>query len=80
MDWMKWVLSALLAIFILLLATVGVAVWQDSNLPTFELKKDDWECVEEERRTHLQSMLVGKIMIMQPITNTVCLEYRRIGG
>lgn len=80
MNWFEWALGGMLVVLVLALAAVGVGAWKDSKRPTFELKKDDWECVKDERRTHLRPMLVGKVTIMQPVTNTVCLEYRRIGG
>ena len=80
MDFLEWVLVGVLAFVIALGALVFIAAWQDSERPTFELKKADWECVKAEHRTHLQPMLIGKMTIMQPITNTVCLEYRRTAG
>ena len=80
MDFVELVLAGLVVLVVLAVAAVGVGAWQESKRPTFELKKDDWECVKDERRTHLQPMLVGKVTIMQPVTTTVCLEYRRIGG
>jgi prepilin-type N-terminal cleavage/methylation domain-containing protein len=62
------------------LVAVGVGWYSDSQRPTMELKKDDWDCVKFEQRTHLQPMLVGKVTILQPMTWTVCVQYSRRAG
>lgn len=60
----------------ILVAVVGVVYW-DKQRPTIDLKKEDWECVKSDLRTHLLPMQVGKTTIMQAITSPVCVEYRR---
>ena len=80
LNWIDLFFGALVAVMILAVVSGGFVAWQNRNLPTFELKKEEWECVKDERRTHLQPLRVGKVGVMQPIANTVCVEYRRIGG
>lgn len=76
----SWIEAAIVAAIVLILVAVGWGAYSDSQRPTIEIKKDDWECVKSEQRTHLQPMLVGKVTIMQPMTSTVCVEYRRHAG
>ena len=76
----SWIEGVIVAAIVLVVVAVGWGAYSDSQRPTIEIKKDDWECVKSESRTHLQPMLVGKITILQPITNTVCMEYSRRAG
>ena len=80
LDVIDWVIAGVVVLLVLLLIGAGVEGWQESRRPTFDLKKDDWECVKHESRTHLQPMIVGKSTILMPMTTAVCIEYRRIGG
>ena len=73
-PWLKASIAA--AIALILTGALWVA-YNEYQRPTIELKKDDWECVKSEQRTHLQPMLVGKITILLPMTSAVCVEYRR---
>ena len=72
--------AGIVAAIILIGAAIGWEAYNDIQRPTIEIKKDDWECVKSEQRTHLQPMLIGNITILQPITSTVCLEYMRHAG
>jgi len=72
--------AVIVAVIVLIIAVVGWSLYSDSQRPTIEIKKDDWECVKSEPRQHLQPMLVGKTTILMPITTTVCVEYRRHAG
>jgi hypothetical protein len=77
MNRMEWIIVVILTgIF----AVVSVGLWKEINQPTFELKKGDWECVKPVYHTHIQPMFVGKIATMRTVKDTVCMEYRRIGG
>ena len=71
--------TASVALICLMLA-VGWAAYTDSQRPTIEIKKDDWECVKSEQRTYSQPMLIGKAIIIMPMLITVCVEYRRHAG
>jgi hypothetical protein len=73
----SWIEAAIVAAIVLILGAVGVAAWSDSQKPTTEIRKDEWDCVRTEPRSHLQPMQVGKVMILMPMTSTVCVEYRR---
>ncbi len=76
----SWIESAIVAAIVLTIVAIGWGAYSDSQRPTIEIKKDEWECVKSEQRTHLQPVVVGKTTIFQPMTNTVCVEYRRHAG
>mgnify|MGYP001561249828 CR=1 FL=1 len=66
-----------------LLVAIGWGTYSayiDSQRPTIEIKKDDWECVKSEQRPYSQPMLIGKAIIIMPMLITVCVEYRRHAG
>lgn len=71
---------------LIVIAIVGILValivcaYADSQRPTMELKKDDWECVKSEQRMYLQPMWVGKVTVLRPMTLTVCVQYSRRAG
>lgn len=75
-----WIETAIIAAIALILVAVLFGAYVDHKRPTIEIKKDDWECIKSEKRTHLQPILTGKVTIMQPMTRTVCVEYRRHAG
>jgi hypothetical protein len=72
----SWIEAAIVAAIVLILVAVGWGAYSESQRPTIEIKKDDWECVKSEQRTHLQPM--GKVLM--PMITTVCVEYRRHAG
>lgn len=76
----SWIEVTIITIIILLLAAGGWAIYSESQRPTIEIKKEDWDCVQSVNRMHMQPMLVGKVTIMQPMISTVCTEYRRHAG
>lgn len=55
-----------------------VAMYQDSKLPTFSLRKDEWVCQKEEPRTFLLPQPVGKATILIPHSRQECVEYARV--
>jgi hypothetical protein len=76
-----WVEKLLLGLACVLLAFVlwfFVAMYQDSKLPTFNLRKDEWVCQKEELRTLLLPQFVGKAVIYIPHSRQECVEYRRV--
>lgn len=73
-------IKLLVVIAVVCILAIGVGWYRDSQRPTIELKKDDWECVKSERRRRLQPMLVGKVTTWQPMVTTVCVQYNRRAG
>lgn len=69
----SWIEVAIVAAIFLVLAAVGWGAYNDHQRPVIEIKKDGWECVKSEKRTHL--LPVGKVLM--PMTTMVCVEYRR---
>lgn len=63
-------------VVIVLFFLIGLLV-ADSKRPTFELKKDDWECTKSEHRTQMQPMQSGSTIILMPMIHTVCTQYVR---
>lgn len=76
----SWIEALIVAAIVLILVAIGWGAYRNSQRPTIEIKKDDWECTKSEQRTHFQPMLVGKVQILQPMTTTVCVEYKRHDG
>ena len=57
---------------------LGVYVtYKQCTAETFSLKKDQWTCTKEHTETHTSSMLVGKVMVPQTRTETVCDRWER---
>lgn len=63
----------------LIAITISAAI-AESKRPEFSLKKDDWKCSDSITRTHLQSVTTGKVTTLIPVTETICIEYRRVGA
>jgi prepilin-type N-terminal cleavage/methylation domain-containing protein len=67
---------------LIVIAIIGVlsamvyGVINESNRPDITNKKDDWSCMKYESRTRL--LPTGKSLV--PITEDVCIEYKRIDG
>jgi len=61
-----------LAIFVVLLATTMAP-----SRERLQLWADEWECVESRRGTQLRPVLIGKVIVQQPVTTTTCFAYRR---
>lgn len=74
------IVTVIVTVIVMILAAIGWEAYSNSQRPTIEIKKDEWECVKSEHRTRSQPMLVGKVTILLPITRTVCVEYRRHAG
>lgn len=77
---LEWIIRVVVLAALALIGWLFVAMWQDSQRPTFELKKEDWACTRSENRTHLQPIVAGKVTTLIPVTNSVCVEYRRHAG
>ena len=75
-----WLEASIGAAIVLILTAALWSAYNEHQRPAIELKKDDWECVKSEQRTHLQPMPVGNITLLQPTTSIACVEYRRRAG
>lgn len=54
-----------------------VALIVGYNRPsTIELRKDEWQCMRQEKRTVMVPVTIGKVTQLQPRLQTVCVEYR----
>lgn len=73
----EWVLVALAAAVLGLMGWVLVMLWQESQAPAFELRKDEWSCTAEHTETRYRPQLVGKVTIMVPYTESVCDRWER---
>ena len=78
-DFIMGLLLALCALIVLgMLTVLPYAIWKDLHAPTFELKKNEWNCTREEEYTTTGYMMVGKIMVPQTYHHERCIEHRRI--
>ena len=76
----SWLEVAIVAAILLILSAAGLGAYNERKRPTIEIKKDEWDCIVSEKRTHLQTMIIEKMTMLQPITSDVCVEYRRHKG
>jgi hypothetical protein len=58
----SWIEGFIAAAIVLIIVAVGWEAYSESTRLNMTLKKDDWQCVRSETRTHLQPM--GR-MLMQ---------------
>lgn len=72
--------AIILVLCVLVIAMCAYALDVRSNRPTISLTKDKWECVKEEMHIRLQPIVVGRSIQQQPIPETECVEYRRVGN
>lgn len=80
----RWISFHLAEIFIVtaivsILGATGWGVYVDSKRPTFELRKEDWECVKSELRPQMRAFPIGKTVVASEILVSVCVEYKRRG-
>lgn len=89
MDFMDWLMDnivmpcmiLLMALFVvgLLFLIPAFVYWaiQDSKRPTFELKKDDWECTNTYEYTTTAYVMVGKILLPSISHNSECIQWSK---
>lgn len=77
LDLVEWFCLAVVAFILAIVGFVCWSVYADSQRPTFELKREDWVCSKSEQSPRLQPMPVGKTLMLLPMPQTVCTEYRR---
>lgn len=51
--------------------------WQDSQSPTFELRKDGWVCTASHVETSTIMIQVGKVLVPSTTSSTVCDRWDR---
>ena len=51
--------------------------WQQANSPVIEIYKNEWECVATKTTSGLMPQQAGKVTVMIPSKNTVCVQYKR---
>jgi hypothetical protein len=63
---------------------VGFSSWAYSEAtedhPSVTLRLDTWECTATRRETYTSMTMVGKVMVPQTHTRTVCDNYARIAS
>lgn len=59
------------------LPMLAYSAWQGSKSPTFELRKDEWTCMATHRETYTTHVMVGKVLVPQVHTRTVCDQWSR---
>ncbi len=63
-----------------LVIALGIGIYlaiQESNAPTFELRKDQWKCTETTSYYTTTHILVGKVIVPQTHRVTECINYQR---
>lgn len=60
-----------------ILIALGWGIYAEADKPTFTLKKNEWTCVETEKYTRYQPIVIGKMTTMTPITSEQCVVYTR---
>lgn len=70
---MDGIQALIIACGVALLLFLGGMVLHRANSPTFNLYKDDWQCVKTHNSVRFQP--VGKVMV--PITDKICDQYNR---
>lgn len=64
-----------------LVGVIGIGTYftvKASNLPTFELRKDQWQCTETTSYYTTTNVLVGKVIVPQTQRVTECINYQRV--
>lgn len=78
---MKLVMPIMLILAVLLVCSIPFLIYehyQDSKKPTFELKKSEWSCSKDHKEVRVHHILVGKIMVPQYHTQTICDQWSRL--
>lgn len=69
-DILMWIIIILATALVVTCVVFSII---DIRSPTFSLKKDEWECVDSRKETHLH--MIGKVIV--PITANVCTKWER---
>ena len=70
-EWFFWLLAVVL---ILVVGAILYGAWVNATSPTFELRKDQWECTEYRDYTTL--VMSGKVLV--PIQHHECQQWERV--
>lgn len=73
----EWFMGLIVAAIVGVLGLVGWGAWTDSQSPTIELIKEDWQCTDKKTTILMVPMLVGKVTVMRPQPVTKCIRYER---
>lgn len=77
-GFINWLFLGLLFVGIpLMLIGFVLMVLEDATSPNIALRKSEWKCARTETRTYTQSVIVGKAILPQTVTNEVCVSYER---
>ena len=72
-----WLLVSIIGLVIAALGFGVYAMWYQSKQPTFNLYKNQWECVETRVYYTQTSIVVGKTIVPQTQRNVECINYVR---
>jgi len=64
----------LIALAVLSVVFISVAIYVDSTVPSFSLKKAEWTC----SASHTESRLIAAGKVIVPTTTTICDQWSRI--
>ncbi len=70
-DFMDWVMSLLVLAVIGGVLFIPVAIYLESQRPTFELAKEDWVCTDY--KTYTTFVMSGKVMV--PVYHKDCTQW-----
>lgn len=66
-------------LFLSIIVCAGwLAVYYDAGRPTFTLEKAAWVCTRSEQHTRYQPVWINNQTHLMPISETACLEYKRV--
>lgn len=76
----KFILGIIIFLVSSVVIAIGIGIYfttQVSNVPTFELRKDQWKCTETTSYYTTTNILVGKVIVPQSQRVTECINYQR---
>ena len=77
-DWGFYLTMGLMGLMVgAFLIFVPIAIYQEANAETFDLRKDQWACTRSHTETITTLLPVGKVLIPSTTTHTVCDQWSR---
>lgn len=77
-DWSEKLIFSISTIIVIILGFILYNAYEHSNSATFILYKDEYTCTNSHQHIYTTTMLVGKVMIPQVHSDTICDNYGRI--